>query len=138
MNGDGASAMGGTRGRRSVPFDGHAEMGVIGAALFDNSITPDLLFVLPTANRFFRASHVTLWQAVIDLHAAGQPVDFVTLDHHLRTGGGIDRLLDHDQLLKIRDCVLHTLDAMTHARIVARSAALRDTIETLDDAIRRC
>ncbi len=117
------------------PSNVEAERGVIGAVLKANEILPDVLAILPRPEAFFRALHQDLWRGVIELHAAGEVVDFLALDDWCKRYGVA---IDFAEWGEIEESVCHALNAPQHARIVADKAALRLAIEALDDARREC
>lgn len=134
-NGDGASHPSPARVTDWPPSNVEAERGVIGAVLFANEVLADVLAVLPRPEMFFRAEHARYWRGILELHAAGEPVDFLTLDDWCKRNGGSP---DLETWHECRQAVCHELDAPKHARIIADKSLLRDAIEALEDARRDC
>ena len=67
-------------------FDESAERAVIAAAVFDDSAVVDIASVI-TPGDFYISAHRAIWQRVVQLHAAGTPIDAVTLGDAVRDDG---------------------------------------------------
>src|SRR4051794_41870376 len=88
----------GTNGH-TAPFAGplappqnlEAEQSVLGAVLLSDTALPALIIderLHP--EDFYRESHGRIYQAMLDLHTLGEPVDALTLVEHLKQAGGRD------------------------------------------------
>jgi replicative DNA helicase len=71
---------------KTPPADANAERAVIGAALRDPDIIPDVCEVLG-ADSFYEDRHQRVWRSILSLSADGKPVDLVTLHDRLRAAG---------------------------------------------------
>src|SRR3954467_14625166 len=92
------SAPNGTNGH-AAPFAGplappqnlEAEQSVLGAVLLSDTALPALIIderLQP--EDFYRESHGRIYQAMLDLHTVGEPVDALTLVEHLKQAGELD------------------------------------------------
>src|SRR3989441_12895046 len=76
---------------RVPPHDLDAEMSIIGSILLDPlSIAKVLQFLHP--EDFYRENNGQVYRAALDLFAAGEPIDNVTLAAQLQTKGMLDRI----------------------------------------------
>ena len=90
-----------------------AEAAVLGSVLITPACLAVVRPVLPEPGMFYRATHATLWAAMLKLVDANQPVDFV----------GLGRLLDGDAMLLLSDL----MDAAGAAEyVVGHAEIVRD------------
>src|SRR2546428_4772623 len=76
---------------RVPPHDLDAEMSILGSILLDPlSIAKVLQFLHP--EDFYRENNGQIFRAALDLFAAGEPIDNVTLASQLQTMGLLDRV----------------------------------------------
>src|SRR2546429_7630225 len=76
---------------RVPPHDLDAEMSIIGSILLDPlSIAKVLQFLHP--EDFYRENNGQIYRAALDLFAAGEPIDNVTLAAQLQTLGVLERI----------------------------------------------
>src|SRR2546422_2605413 len=76
---------------RVPPHDLDAEMSVLGSILLDPlSIAKVLQFLHP--EDFYRENNGQVYRAALDLFAAGEPIDNVTVAAQLQTMGMLDRI----------------------------------------------
>jgi hypothetical protein len=112
----------------TAPNNVEAEQAALGGMLLDTTITVEILDTL-TADDFYRPAHRIIYTAIADLHAAGEPIDPVTVATHLiktrqitKTGGG-------PYLHTCMATVPTAANAPHYARIVAEQAVLRRLVE---------
>lgn len=108
------------------PPDGHAaEQAVLGAALLRPDLIPELAAIIRDDD-WHHPAHTTIWNTITDRAATGQPVDTLTIAHHIgthRTLRGLGGPLYINQLAN--DPTVHPAAATHHAGIVAAKAAER-------------
>src|SRR4030088_1915685 len=76
---------------RVPPHDLDAEMSVLGSILLDPlSVAKVLQFLHP--EDFYRENNGQVYRAALDLFAAGEPIDNVTVAAQLQTMGMLDRV----------------------------------------------
>src|SRR3954462_15027518 len=83
-NGDSATA---------PPQNLEAEQSVLGAVLLSDTALPALIIderLQP--EDFYREAHGLIFQAMLDLHTVGEPVDALTLVEHLKQGGLLEQV----------------------------------------------
>src|SRR5207245_7036135 len=94
---------------RVPPHDLDAEMSVLGSILLDPlSIAKVLQFLHP--EDFYRENNGQVYRAALDLFAAGEPIDNVTLAAQLQTLGMLDRIGGRDGLAPVQSGVTTSAD----------------------------
>src|ERR1051325_4819791 len=78
-------------GRMAPPQNLEAEQSVLGAVLLSDTALPALIIdERLNPEDFYREAHGRIYQAMLDLHTAGEPVDALTLVEHLKQAGDLD------------------------------------------------
>ena len=109
-------------------FDESAERAVIAAAAFDDSAVVDIASVI-TPGDFYVSAHRAIWQRVVQLHAAGTPIDAVTLGDAVRDDG-------HTVLAgQIALDAFTAANAASYARIVSDWSRRRAVVAACQQAI---
>ena len=73
------------------PQNLEAEQSVLGAVLLSDTALPALIIdERLNPDDFYRESHGRIYQAMLDLHSQGEPVDALTLVEHLKQAGDLD------------------------------------------------
>lgn len=112
---------------RVPPHDLDAEMSVIGSVLLDPlSIAKVLQFLHP--EDFYRENNGQIYRAALDLFAAGEPIDNVTLAAQLQTMGLLDRVGGRAQLALMQGAVPTAANIEYYGRIVKEKAYKRRLI----------
>lgn len=115
---------------RLLPFSQEAEEAVLALALFRPDTIVDAAPVVKPADFSPRNGHI--WHAILEVCAADQPVDVITVSERLTrqgligTVGGVARLLD------LMAGAPSTQNAAVYAEIIAGYALRRRQIEQLD------
>ncbi|MDG6106112.1 DUF3987 domain-containing protein [Dactylosporangium aurantiacum] len=108
--------------------DHAAEQAVLGAALLAPHVVGDLAAVLNPTD-FHRPAHATLWQILIDRHAAGQPVDPITIAAYLTETGDLGKVGGAGYLHTLMQATPSAANAGHYAGIVADHARRRQVVE---------
>jgi replicative DNA helicase len=109
------------------PHDLDAEMSVIGSVLLDPlSVAKVLQFLHP--EDFYRENNGQIYRAALDLFAAGEPIDNVTLAAQLQTMGLLDRVGGRAQLASMQGAVPTAANIEYYGRIVKEKAYKRRLI----------
>jgi len=109
------------------PHDLDAEMSVLGSVLLDPlSIAKVLQFLHP--EDFYRENNGQIFRAALDLFAAGEPIDNVTLAAQLQTMGLLDRIGGRTQLASMQSAVPTAANIEYYAQIVKEKAYKRRLI----------
>ncbi|TME37448.1 MAG: replicative DNA helicase [Chloroflexi bacterium] len=112
---------------RIPPHDLDAEISVIGSILLDPlSIAKVLQFLHP--EDFYRENNGQIYRASLDLFAAGEPIDNVTLASQLQQMGLLDRVGGRAQLASMQSVVPTAANIEYYGRIVKEKAYKRRLI----------
>jgi replicative DNA helicase len=112
---------------RIPPHDLDAEMSILGSILLDPlSVAKVLQFLHP--EDFYRENNGQIYRAALDLFAAGEPIDNVTLAAQLQTMGLLDRVGGRAQLASMQSAVPTAANIEYYGRIVKEKAYKRRLI----------
>jgi replicative DNA helicase len=112
---------------RVPPHDLDAEVSVLGSVLVDPlSIAKVLQFLHP--EDFYRENNGQVYRAALDLFAAGEPIDNVTLAAQLQTMGVLERIGGRAQLASMQGSVPTAANIEYYGRIVKEKAYKRRLI----------
>ncbi|WP_179665422.1 replicative DNA helicase [Nocardioides panaciterrulae] len=115
-------------GDRTPPQDMAAEQSVLGSMLLSKDAIADVAEVLRGAD-FYRPSHETIHDAVIDLYGRGEPVDMVTVAAELQRRGELQRIGGAPYLHTLSANVPIAANAGYYAEIVREKAILRRLVD---------
>lgn len=110
------------------PSSTEAEQSVLGAMMINPRCVDDVSSIL-LADDFYRADHKKTYAAILELSAAGDPVDVVTVDEKLGGDVGLSYL---GMLAKNTP---NTSNVLGYARIIRKHAKSRSIIQICQDAI---
>jgi len=113
---------------RTPPQDVAAEQSVLGGMLLSKDAIADVVEVV-RATDFYRPSHQTIFDTVLDLYGRGEPADAVTVAGELTRTGDIARVGGAPYLHTLLSSVPTAANAGYYARIVAERAVLRRLVE---------
>src|ERR1051326_979158 len=117
---------------RVPPHDLDAEMSVLGSILIEPlSIAKVLQFLHP--EDFYRENNGQVYRAALDLFAAGEPIDNVTLAAQLQTMGVLDRVGGRATLASMQSAVPTAANIEYYGRIVKEKAYKRRLISAGGD-----
>ena len=112
---------------RVPPHDLDAEMSVLGSILLDPlSVAKVLQFLHP--EDFYRENNGQVYRAALDLFAAGEPIDNVTVAAQLQTMGMLDRVGGRTQLASMQSAVPTAANIEYYGRIIKEKAYKRRLI----------
>jgi replicative DNA helicase len=112
---------------RIPPHDLDAEISILGSILLDPlSIAKVLQFLHP--EDFYRENNGQIYRAALDLFAAGEPIDNVTLAAQLQTMGLLERVGGRAQLASMQSIVPTAANIEYYGRIVKEKAYKRRLI----------
>src|SRR5688572_17363614 len=129
-NGHGSHPDGGNRraldGPIAPPQNLEAEQSVLGAVLLSDTALPALIIDerLHPAD-FYREGHGRIYQAMLDLHTLGEPVDALTLVEHLKQAGDLEAVGGRAAIDLLAGSVPAVGNVRQYARIVRDNAMLR-------------
>jgi replicative DNA helicase len=108
------------------PQNLEAEQSVLGAVLLSDTALPALIIderLHP--DDFYREGHARIYQAMLDLHTLGEPVDALTLVEHLKQAGDLDDVGGRAAIDLLAGSVPAVGNVRQYARIVRDNAMLR-------------
>lgn len=115
-------------GDRTPPQDMAAEQSVLGSMLLSKDAIADVAEVLRGTD-FYRPSHETIHDAIIDLYGRGEPVDMVTVAAELQRRGELQRIGGAPYLHTLSANVPIAANAGYYAEIVREKAILRRLVD---------
>ena len=115
-------------GDRTPPQDMAAEQSVLGAMLISKDAIADVTENLRGAD-FYRPSHETIHDAIIDLYGRSEPVDMVTVAAELQKRGELQRIGGAPYLHTLSQNVPIAANAGYYADIVREKAVLRRLVD---------
>lgn len=115
-------------GDRTPPQDMAAEQSVLGAMLISKDAIADVTENLRGAD-FYRPSHETIHDAIIDLYGRSEPVDMVTVAAELQKRGELARVGGAAYLHTLSANVPIAANAGYYADIVREKAILRRLVD---------
>jgi replicative DNA helicase len=115
-------------GDRTPPQDMAAEQSVLGSMLISKDAIADVSEVLRGVD-FYRPSHETIHDAVIDLFGRGEPVDMITVAAELQRKGELQRVGGAPYLHTLAANVPIAANAGYYAQIVREKAILRRLVD---------
>jgi len=108
---------------RLPPHSQDAEEAILGSLLIDpDAILEVASFLKPEA--FYREQNRWIYQAIVDLHEAREPLDFITLAETLRKRSQLEDAGGEGYLIGLLNAVPTSVNARSYARLV-EGAALR-------------
>jgi len=116
----------------SVP---EIEMAVLGAMLIEKEAVPKAIELLnPTS--FYLKEHALIFEAMIDLFNADEPIDTVTLYQELKRRGTSEKVGGVVYLSKLSQNISSAANVEYHAKIILEKSILRKLISTSHDIAR--
>lgn len=122
---------------RVPPFNLEAEMSVLGALLLERNLIPEALQRI-RASSFYRPAHGKVFDALVRLYDADQPVDIVTLTEALRNSGDLESAGGAAYLSTLINYLPTTAHFDSYLKIVAEKAILRELIAATSGIVSRC
>jgi len=113
-----------TPGDRTPPQDMAAEQSVLGAMLISKDAIADVTEAIRGTD-YYRPSHETIHDAIVDLYGRGEPVDMVTVAAELQRRGELQRIGGASYLHTLSANVPIAANAGYYAEIVREKAILR-------------
>ena len=112
---------------RVPPHDDAAEMAVLGGMLMSKDAIGEVSQMIDVTD-FYQPKHQTIYEAVINLFSASQPVDAVLVANELLKQGNLDKVGGPDYLHSLVASVPTAANATYYAEIVHQRAILRNVI----------
>ncbi|KFF31364.1 replicative DNA helicase [Bifidobacterium bombi] len=112
---------------RVPPHDDDAEMAVLGGMLMSKDAIGEVSQTLDVSD-FYQPKHQTVYDAIITLFSASQPVDAVLVANELLKNGDLEKVGGVDYLHSLVAAVPTAANATYYAEIVHQRAILRNVI----------
>jgi replicative DNA helicase len=125
---DGRDADPGPAFERVPPQDLDAEQSVLGGMLLSKDAIADVVEVIKGSD-FYRPAHETIYTAILDLYARGEPADPITVAAELVKRGELARIGGAPYLHTLVNAVPTAANAAFYAEIVHERAVLRRLVE---------
>lgn len=113
---------------RTPPQDMAAEQSVLGAMLISKDAIADVSESVRGVD-FYRPSHETIFDAIIDLYGRGEPADMITVAGELQRRGQLERIGGAPYLHTLAANVPIASNASYYAEIVKEKAVLRRLVD---------
>ncbi|WP_407940250.1 replicative DNA helicase [Nocardioides acrostichi] len=113
---------------RTPPQDMAAEQSVLGSMLISKDAIAEVSEVLRGAD-YYRPTHETIHDAIIDLYGRSEPVDMVTVANELNRRGELQRIGGAPYLHTLSANVPIAANAAYYAEIVREKAILRRLVD---------
>lgn len=111
------------------------EAAVLGAIMIDRDALPGIVDILKPGS-FYRSAHQAIYSACLDLLAAGDAIDILTVSERLRKNGKMETVGGSSYLAELTNRVASAANIEYHARIVAQKALARDLISLSTNTIK--
>jgi replicative DNA helicase len=112
---------------RVPPQDLDAEQSVLGGMLLSKTAIDEVTELLVPA-AFYKPAHETIYTAILDLYAKGEPADPITVSAHLTKQGSLDKVGGAAYIHHLVQQVPTAANAAYYAEIVHEHAALRGIV----------
>ncbi len=119
---------------RIPPQNLEAEQSILGAMLIDKEVIPVVMEVLKGQD-FYKESHKTIYETILDLFDIGEPADLVTVSDRLSQSEALDAVGGIEYLTDIAMAVPTTANAKYYATIVWEKSMLRKLIKGASDIV---
>lgn len=114
------------------PQDLQAEQACLGACLI-SAEAADIIIAMLSTKDFYREAHQLLFNAIADIHAAGSPVDIITVASELRRRKHLETCGGGEYLTALVAEVPTSAHAARYAEIVRRLAICRSALAIGND-----
>ena len=119
---------------RVPPHSLDAERSVLGAAMLSEDALNDVAETVRPAD-FYDQNHKEIYNAILDLHRKGSPVDMLTVSEELKKRNSLTMVGGRAYIASLSSGTPTTSNAMEYARIVAEKASIRRLIDAADDIV---
>lgn len=110
------------------------EQVVLGAIMLESDRLSEVIGFLPVGV-FYRPEHNTIYDAILQLFAAGQPVDIITVTEQLRSNGTLNQVGGSIYVTQLTNRIASSVNTEYHARLLIEAYYKREVIRCSTDAI---
>lgn len=116
------------------PHDEEAEQAVIGSMLTDqDAVIAGIETLKP--EHFYRNDNATIFEAITNVYAKGEPIDIITIKDELTSMGKFEAVGGIEYLALLPEKVPTTANVEKYVKIVENKSILRDLIKTANELI---
>lgn len=119
------------------PQNIEAEESILSAILINNDILLDVADIL-APDHFYKKSHQTIYSAITELFSKNEPVDLITLAHHLKNKDQLTEIGGAAYLSRLVDTVPLSVNPIHYSKIVREKASLRKLIQNASQIVTKC
>ena len=123
--------------KRQMPNSLEAEQSVIGSMIVDRDVIVECSEIL-IKDDFYHQQYGMLFEAIVELYNAGEPVDEVTLQNKLKEKGVPPEFASLEFIQELVLGVPTTVNAKSYANIVKDKAVLRNIIKVNQNIENMC
>ena len=116
------------------PHDEEAEQAVIGSMLTDKDAVVAAIEVLKPED-FYRNDNSTIYEAISNVYAKGEPIDIITIKEELTSMGKFEAVGGIEYLALLPEKVPTTANVEKYVKIVENKSLLRSLIKTANELI---
>ena len=116
------------------PHDEEAEQAVIGSMLTDKDAVVAGIEVLKPDD-FYRNDNATIFEAISNVYAKGEPIDIITVKEELTSMGKFEAVGGIEYLAVLPEKVPTTANVEKYVKIVENKSLLRELIKTANELI---
>ena len=103
------------------------ETAVLGALMLEKGPVNDVIDIL-VPESFYKDAHKKIYEAIVELFGASEPIDILTVTQKLRSKGELDEVGGPYYISQLTNRVASAAHAEAHARIIAQKFILRELI----------
>ena len=123
--------------KRQMPNSIEAEQSVIGSMIVDRDVIMECAEIL-NKDDFYHQQYGMLFEAIVELYNAGEPVDEITLQNKLKEKGLPPEVASLEFIQELVLAVPTTVNAKSYANIVKDKALLRNIIKVNQNIENMC
>jgi len=122
---------------KTPPHAYEAECALLGAMILDGQVIGDVVQVIRNSDDFYRPSHAAIYQALVDIYDANEPVDMVHLKQKLDDRDQLDQAGGLEYLLSLAESVPSAVTAPHYANLVRDKSIVRHLIEAAGNILQQ-
>jgi len=119
---------------RIPPYNVEAEASVLGSVLLNNGCIEDVDGIIE-ADSFYVESNRRIYQAMMQLHTEGEPIDHVTLGNCLKKAGDLEKIGGAVALANLTDAVASSANVASYAGIVREAHGIRGVLYAAQELV---
>lgn len=122
---------------KAPPHNREAEQSILGGVLINNDAMNQVMDIL-SPDCFYREAHNHIFQGMIDLYNSNEPIDLITLSHHLKEKGVIEKAGGLDYITSLVEAISTSAGISHHAEIVRDSYVRRKLLSQCSTIAESC